>query len=286
MVVWLSAVLVRIGLQYTSTWVGTFISLAAGLLVTVLLALAFQREAVLDVSMRAVVLFGVIGILNFPMGRFFNYVALGRLGVARSTPILASVPFFAVLIAVLFAGETLRPATAAGIGFVLAGLYVTVTAPNHAEASATPTAWNDRRALPGIAFAFSAAIAYGSSQVLTRYSVGSIAPPLVGAMIALFWGTLGFGLLSAPHLICGRDTFRKGAIYFITGGICSAASVMLMFEALRRGQVVVVSPVLATNPLFTLVMASLLLRGVEHITTRVVLGAVLVVCGVAALAIA
>jgi drug/metabolite transporter (DMT)-like permease len=56
-----------------------------------------------------------------------------------------------------------------------------------------------------------------------------------------------------------------------------------MFVSLSRGEVVVVSPVLATNPLFTLIMASLLLRGVERITSRVVLGAVLVACGVALL---
>ena len=43
--------------------------------------------------------------------------------------------------------------------------------------------------------------------------------------------------------------------------------------ALARGEVVVVAPVLATNPLFTLLFAFLLLRGVERITPRIVLPA-------------
>ena len=45
----------------------------------------------------------------------------------------------------------------------------------------------------------------------------------------------------------------------------------------------VISPVLATNPLFTLLFASIFLRGVERITPRVVLGALLVVAGVVVL---
>ena len=68
-------------------------------------------------------------------------------------------------------------------------------------------------------------------------------------------------------------------------GLFSAAGVMLMFTALRRGEVVVLSPILATNPLFTLVFASVMLRDVERITRRVVFGGLLVVCGVVALSV-
>jgi drug/metabolite transporter (DMT)-like permease len=74
-----------------------------------------------------VALFGVIGILNFPMGRFFNYLSMSRLGVARSTPLLASAPLFAVILAVFLTGEDLRLATAAGIVLIFAGLYITLT---------------------------------------------------------------------------------------------------------------------------------------------------------------
>ena len=60
---------------------------------------------------------------------------------------------------------------------------------------------------------------------------------------------------------------------------------MLMFQALSRGPVVVLSPVVSTNPLFTLLFASIFLRGVERITPRVVAGALLVVGGVVVLSV-
>jgi DME family drug/metabolite transporter len=142
-----------------------------------------------------------------------------------------------------------------------------------------------RTLLTGAAFALAAAVSYGSSQVITRQALGDLAPPLVGSAIALFWGTLGFAILSARSLGERGDHLWRGVAFFATGGVFSAMGVLLMFYALGLGQVVVISPVLATNPLFTLFFAALLLRGVEQITLRVIIGSVLVVAGVAVLSI-
>ena len=149
-----------------------------------------------------------------------------------------------------------------------------------------PAEHTPRRTLvTGVAFALGAAMAYGSSQVITRQIIGDLAPPLTGTLISLFWGTLGFALLSARNLGSRGDHFRRGTLFFAAGGIFSAAGVLLMFNALELGQVVVIAPVLATNPLFTLVFASVFLRGVERITPRVILGALLVVSGVMVLSV-
>ncbi len=125
----MSAVLVRHGLRDLSTTAGTLISLIAGLLFTAVLVVLLEFNALRAVSLTGVVLFGVIGMLNFPIGRFCNYMAMARLGVGRSTPLLASAPLFAVIIAVALTGETLTMATAAGIALILGGIFVTVTAP-------------------------------------------------------------------------------------------------------------------------------------------------------------
>ena len=145
-----------------------------------------------------------------------------------------------------------------------------------------------RRKLMGVIFAFSAAISYGTSQVITRSATDETSP-LVGAMIALAFGTLGFAILSARTLVRNRAApmdLRRGIPLVIGGGLFSASGVMLMFQALQRGEVITVSPVLATNPLFTLAFALVMLRGVERVTARIVLGAVLVVVGVVILSVA
>lgn len=143
-----------------------------------------------------------------------------------------------------------------------------------------------RQTLEGVAFAMIAALSYGSSQVIARHAVTDLAPPLVGTFLALFWGTLGFAALSARNLGPRSPSWRRGALYFSGAGVFSSMGVTLMFTALSRGEVVILSPILATNPLFTLLFAAVFLRGVERITRRHVLGTALVVAGVIVLSVA
>jgi DME family drug/metabolite transporter len=132
----------------------------------------------------------------------------------------------------------------------------------------------------GVLFGFGAALSYGGSQVLTRHSVSELAPPLLGSAIALFWGTLGFSLISARGLFAPSLNYRRGAILFAVAGVLSAIGVIGLFKALALGQVVVVAPVVSTNPLFTLLFAVLLLREVEKVSPQVIAGSLLVVAGV------
>jgi drug/metabolite transporter (DMT)-like permease len=143
-----------------------------------------------------------------------------------------------------------------------------------------------QRVLLGICFGFGAALAYGSSQVLARHTVSELAAPLVGSSLALFWGTLGFFLLTFRGLRGPNANFRLGAFYFGLAGIFSSMGVTGLFLALERAQVVIVSPVVSTNPLFTLVLAAIFLRDVERLTLRVIVGAMLVVGGVVVLSVA
>lgn len=125
----ISAIFVRIGLQHMSTAIGTLVSLISGLLLTALLTLLLQPEELLNASWVAVLWFALAGIFNFPMGRYFNYLSVARLGVARSTPVLSTSPLLAVLVSVLFLGEQLTPLTALGTLIIMAGVYVAITEP-------------------------------------------------------------------------------------------------------------------------------------------------------------
>jgi drug/metabolite transporter (DMT)-like permease len=121
-----SSIFVRVGLRYVPTSLGTLVSLIAGLLVTAALTLVLQFDELTALSLSAIGLFALIGLLNFPIGRFFNYMSISRLGVGRSSPLLASAPVFAMVIAVIFTGEKVDAGTLAGSALVLAGLYVTL----------------------------------------------------------------------------------------------------------------------------------------------------------------
>jgi len=68
-------------------------------------------------------------------------------------------------------------------------------------------------------------------------------------------------------------------VFFETLGI------LLVIIALSVGQVVIVSPIVATSPLWILVGTWLFLRGIESVTLRTILGAVCVVSGTIAISV-
>jgi uncharacterized membrane protein len=66
----------------------------------------------------------------------------------------------------------------------------------------------------------------------------------------------------------------------VVAGVMENLGVLLVLVALSLGQVSVVTPFNGTTPLFVLALASLLLKDVERLTGRIVLGTVLIVLGV------
>jgi drug/metabolite transporter (DMT)-like permease len=62
--------------------------------------------------------------------------------------------------------------------------------------------------------------------------------------------------------------------------VAENAAVFLTVVALGLGTVSVVTPLTATMPIFVLFLTFAFLRGVERLTTRIVLGTLLIVLGV------
>ncbi len=139
--------------------------------------------------------------------------------------------------------------------------------------------------LLGYGFAFGSAVSYSVAQILTRHSVTDLAPSLLGSALALFWGTVAFTAIAAGSMNQQHPSFRLGALAFIGAGFFSFVGVLALFLALEREKVVVVSPISSTHPLFTLLLAAIFLRGTERVTRELLLGSLLVVVGIAVLAL-
>ncbi len=126
-----------------------------------------------------------------------------------------------------------------------------------------------------------AAICYAISSVLIRQGmVEEMAPPLVGATVSLFWGTL----VLVPQTIASMQSFRhadrRGHALFFLAGVAASVGLMANFYGLSVAPVVVVTPLTSISPLVTILLAGLFLKRLEKVTIRIVLGAVLVVTGV------
>jgi uncharacterized membrane protein len=73
---------------------------------------------------------------------------------------------------------------------------------------------------------------------------------------------------------------------FIVAGVFETSAVLLMLTAFVNGPVVLVSPIAATSPIWTLLMSVVFLRDLERVNRYAVLGTVCVVAGVIAIYLA
>ena len=133
----------------------------------------------------------------------------------------------------------------------------------------------------GYGFAMGAALAYGASQTVGKHVTTEYAPPLVGTAFALLFGLAFVSVMFHRHIPTDlRGSRWQGYLWFGLSGIASASGVTLLYFALSKAPVVVISPVVAINPLITLTLAHLLLQRLERITKRTIMGTLLVVLGV------
>ena len=114
------------GLRGIKASTGTLISLLASTLLVGLLTVILNFNDLVHVSPTAILWFGLIGILNFVLGRQFNFTAIKYIGATKATPLFASAPLFAIILAVVLIGESINPAIIIGTFAVVAGLYFVI----------------------------------------------------------------------------------------------------------------------------------------------------------------
>ncbi len=117
-----SAVLARLAMQHIAPATGTLVSLIVGTLITTALAFGFYTDEILGLAGAAFLWFLLSGVINFPLGRLFNFLGVNMAGVSRAAPIIGSAPLFATITAVSLGGETINATIALGTASILAGL--------------------------------------------------------------------------------------------------------------------------------------------------------------------
>ena len=121
------AVFARLGLQHMRSTTGTVVSLAAGVVMVGTLALAVNRDIMFALPVVAFLWFLLLGTINYPLGRYFNFLGVHLAGVSRASPILAAAPVVAVILGITLGGESLTPFIALGTVFIIGGVVLIVT---------------------------------------------------------------------------------------------------------------------------------------------------------------
>lgn len=272
-----AAIFARMGMQGVSPMSSTFISVSVSFVPSLVLALAFAFSEMKALPPIAVVWFLALGAINFLGGRSLSFQAIDRIGAARASAILATAAVFAAVFAITLTGERPHVVVLLGTLVVVAGLATalgkTILGRGH----------RGKLAPIGYLAALGAAACYGGTNVFAKELIEEFGSPLMISAISLFFGIVLLWPLAAKNAaqsLLQSKGDPKFVLFTALSGLAAATGVICLFYALQRAEVSVVSPIVAANPLVTLLLAQLFISRLEDLTRWLFLGTAVTVTGV------
>lgn len=262
-----ATILIRQGLQDSNSHTGYWINLVvgvSGLWLTVLILTPGDVFAV-----RSLPYFIAAGLVGTVGGRFTRFLAIEKVGASVSSSIINLNPFISAGLAIALLGERVTWPILAGTVVIVAGTILLSLSGRQAGFQ-----------LRHLVYPFTAAACFGTVAIIRKLGLSETGP-LFGAAVNMTTALIAFTLFL--WLSGNRQAMRcqgRSLWYFIGAGVGENAGVCLLIVALSLGQVSVVVPLYGIAPLFVLPMTWLFLRHMESLTWRIVVGSILVVCGV------
>ena len=239
---------------------------------TVILLLVLGPVASWDnAAPTGLLLFTGAGVLSPFCTQILLFISANKVGISRASPLRNTTPFFAGLVAVLVLGETVTVAIATGTSLIILGASLLGM-----RDSETTIPYQPIYLLLPVLAAFLGG--FSSPMRKLAYSMVDSVPLAIcvvqgGAFVALVLYLLATG--KHRELNFRRETL----VWFGLSGLLNSIAVSLNMTALEMGNVVLVSPLIATTPLFTVVLSTIFLRSFERVTLKVLLGAASICLG-------
>lgn len=263
----MSANAVRAGLKYLDSRTGAIVSIGSTVSCFLLVSPLWMR--VEDWTNPGLLIFAGFGLVHPWLSRYMAYEANRRVGATISATFEANSPLFTAILAFAFLGERMTILLAAGTLMTVGGIGWIY--------------WNREVAASimraAALLALGAMVLRGLLIFVTKIGLGVMPNPVMGAFAAYVVSltcALGFHFAKAGG--GAIPVMGGGGAWFLLTGALTATGTFCLFTALLHGQVVVVSPILASYPLFTMLVAWLL--ATERLSRRAIMGVTVTVVGV------
>jgi len=261
-------IFVRRGLVHCNALTGSLISLGTGTAIFWLLLVLFVP---LSSLFNANVGYFVAGGVFAPaIGQTLGYMGMERIGVARASSIVNTSPIFSSILAVSLLGERWVLQNIVGTILVIIGVVIL------SSSKLEDRAWQKK----DLFYPLLAALVFGISTNLRKTGLTAIPEPLLAAAVTLVSAFVT--LLFIIQCRGGRKALRfhcDGNRWLFAAAVLNSGAILSFFAALNVGQIVRVEPVVACNPLLTILWTGIFLRQVEQLTGRIIVGALLTVAG-------
>ena len=258
----------RVGLRTLDARSGAAISIpTATLLFIVISPFTLDLE---EFRLVAAVLFATVGLFFPAIVTILTFRSNELLGPTVTSAVSGTAPLFALLAAGVFLGERIPGQTAVASVAVVIGVGL--------------LSWKQSTVRPGfigwsLLWPISGAVVRGLAQVGAKAGLLLWASPFAASLIgysvssATVLGVNRFGQSERP-----RPT-TQSVVWFATTGILNGGAVLLMYGALSMAPVSLVAPIVASYPLITALVSTLVLRE-EVLSLRIAAGVAMTVAAI------
>ncbi|MDP2643897.1 MAG: EamA family transporter [Desulfobacterales bacterium] len=274
-----SILLRRAVLKISDASLGVMISIPIGVPFALFLLIFTGRLGSLaDLSWQSVLFFAAAGISHYCLGRSFNYNSIQLVGSNITSILRRSSILVAVSLGLFLLNEPVGWKVVVGVLFIIFGITITGLNPKMFDKGARLFSDMPRKAL---FYGFGTGFFWGISPILIKLGILSGGPPMAGVLVSFLTATLVMAL-SLFHRQRREELWSmpgKAVLLFAGAGLLSSAANLARFFALSVAPASIVAPLVATAPVFVLILAFLFNRKLEVFSMNVIIGCVTTVMG-------
>ncbi len=260
----LSSISLRRALQTSSPLTTAFASVAVNAIV--LWPVAIMLTPFSRVGLEGIIPLLFAGLMAPSLARLLQFMAVDRLGVALSTPLIETMPLFGAVFAVSILHEEITIPIGIGITIVVLGVMILGS---RESVKLTRT---------GVVLALLSAVLFAGADIGRKIGIILVSSPFLGAAVGATVGIAAYFLFSIVTKTPIASPKKWTRFDYLTG-ILTGVGIASVFSALFVEKVVVVQPLQSTTPLFALFFTWVFLRRLENVTASTCLAAILIVIG-------
>jgi drug/metabolite transporter, DME family len=219
----------------------------------------------------AILIFVLVGLFRPGISVNLALAGMRYLGPTLATTLTSTSPFFATAMGILWLGEMITTEVAGGTAVIV--LAVMLMAKRGGGGGPTWPLW-------ALLFPIGAAIIRSGGHVLSKIGMNEVPDPYLASLVTFAVSAVTTIIIhksrrAAPEIIWNSI----GSRWFIGAGIAFALAILALNEALLRGTVIHVVPVVSSAPIFTMIMSIVIFRR-ERITPKTVMVVFMVVSAI------
>ncbi|MDO8752483.1 MAG: EamA family transporter [Anaerolineales bacterium] len=263
-------------------YVATFVQLLVSSIVLVAISLATEDiNLIFSAPVTAILSFVAAGFFHFLIGWTLLNGSQKRIGAARTSPLIATVPLFGAIVAAVALRESPTWLELIGIGIIVLGAYlVSKEGVNSANAANSTQSFSTllRASWMGLAAAFFWAL----SPVFIRVGLQGLPSPMLGVTIGVTASAISYAiiLLWQRERWFGVPITTEAWAFKLFAGLLVGLSTWMRWVALDLAPVaVVLALTMISSPIVILLSPLISGKHLERVTVMLWMGTALILSG-------